>query len=228
MGIYEVKMHIKRLKIVKKILHFKRIIKEKENEEELKKHGLELMGDVEKALKNYGIVYFVDFGTLLGIIREHNFISWDLDIDYGIMISSDFDWNLFEAHMNESGFLKIRQFKYAEKIREQTYKKGTVSIDFLAHNNDKKNSYVFGFFRKEGFIYHSSNEFHVRVGKFAKIVQTKKVIFLGIEVTVPENAEEYLESIYSANWRIPDPDWSEETNPNRTVLEELGHGIFYN
>lgn len=229
MKMYELKMYIKRLSVFKRILKNRNRKEERVKMEELKKEGLELIDGIEETLKEYGIVYFADFGTLLGIIRDHNFISWDNDIDYGILISDNFDWNLFEKHMNKSEFYKIRQFSLHEKIREQTYRKGDLTVDFFGHKNDEVNGVVYGFYRKNGYIYHSKHDFHVREAKFIKIEKTKREAFLGIEVNVPENAEEYLASVYSENWRIPDPNWTDDAKDRKNieVLQDLGRGVFF-
>lgn len=38
-----------------------------------------------KYLNKYNINYWLDFGTLLGCIREHNIIEWDTDADFSIL-----------------------------------------------------------------------------------------------------------------------------------------------
>jgi len=45
------------------------------------------LNDVSKMLEEYGYTYFVDSGTLLGLIRDGDFISWDNDIDIGLIAS---------------------------------------------------------------------------------------------------------------------------------------------
>ena len=104
-----------------------------------------------------------------------------------------------------------------------------MTVDFFGHQNLQDKSMGLGFFRKENYIYQSRNEFHVRKVEYVKIVDTKTVEFLGTTVHVPRNAEEYLESVYTKSWKIPDPKWSDDNNPNRNieVLHELGRGTFY-
>lgn len=229
MTLYEFKMHLKRLGVVKFLLRNKKSKEEDMKRDALRDDGPALIIDIENALKEMNIMFFADYGTLLGIIRDHKFISWDNDLDYGLIIDDSFDWKNFERGLSKCGFRKVREFEFKGCVKEQTYSKGVLTVDFFGHQNLKDKSIGLGFFRKENYIYQSKNEFHVRKVEYVKIVGTKTVGFLGTMVHVPQNAEEYLESVYTKNWKIPDPKWSDDNNPNRNieVLNELGRGTFY-
>lgn len=191
----------------------------KKKNKALHQDGVVTISTIEKALTEYGITYFADYGTLLGIIRDHDFIQWDSDLDYGIIIDDNFDWNKFERHMNQHGFNKIREFSYLGKIKEQTYEKNILTVDFFGKSYENNQFAAYGFIRKPDYQYQSEHEFHVRRRYYAPIKQTKKVPFLGTSVTVPSNAEEYLESVYTINWRIPNADW--DVAKEDKLLEEL-------
>lgn len=54
--------------------------------------------EVTEYLERKGYKYFINFGTLLGIVREGDLIPWDDDID--IAISKDFaETNFFKEHL---------------------------------------------------------------------------------------------------------------------------------
>jgi len=44
----------------------------------------ELLLDTKLVLDKYGVEFWLDHGTLLGAIRDGNFISWERDIDLGV------------------------------------------------------------------------------------------------------------------------------------------------
>jgi hypothetical protein len=52
----------------------------------IQKHGRELLQHVYILLTAEEVTFFVDFGTLLGIIREERLLGHDLDIDFGVII----------------------------------------------------------------------------------------------------------------------------------------------
>ena len=195
----------------------------------LRKNGVETIEMVETALAEYGVTYFADYGTLLGIIREHDFIQWDDDMDYGMIVDDDFDWDKFEQHMNRHGLKKIRQFSLTGKITEQTYsyKNSTLAVDFFAklYDNQRLVSYIY--YRMQEYKYQSEMDFHVRKMMYTIVNATKEVRFKGTHVTVPDNAEQYLESAYSKKWRIPDPVCDIYTlGVELEELSILGKGIF--
>ena len=51
---------------------------------------LEILALIDKICKKHKIRYYADFGTLLGAVRENNFIAWDDDIDI-MMLREDFE-----------------------------------------------------------------------------------------------------------------------------------------
>lgn len=229
MTLYEFKMYLKRLKLVKALLKIRNNKEDSSKQDFLQEEGLDLIKSIEDALEDSNITYFADYGTLLGIIRDNAFISWDNDVDYGLLIDDTFDWKKFEEHMNEYGFKKIRQFLFQNKVSEQTYRIGSLTVDFFGHQKRNNSTLGYGFFRKDNYIYHSKDEFHVRVVEYVKLLGTKTVDFLGVSVHVPVNSEEYLESVYTKSWRTPDPKWSDSNYSDRKVmiLDELGRGYFY-
>ncbi len=53
----------------------------------MKEQLTKLLLDAKTILDSYGVAFWLDSGTLLGAVRENDFIPWEKDIDLGI-------WNL--------------------------------------------------------------------------------------------------------------------------------------
>ena len=49
-----------------------------------RKEGELLLTKFTEALNSNGIMFWLEFGTLLGYYREHDFISHDCDLDFGV------------------------------------------------------------------------------------------------------------------------------------------------
>ena len=80
---------------------------------------LEVLGEVDRVCRKYGLKYFADYGTLIGAVRHGGFIPWDDDFDIS-MIREDY-----------MVFLKV-----AEKELPEGYK--VLSI----YNNHKSKTFL--------------------------------------------------------------------------------------
>ncbi len=45
---------------------------------------MEVLSQVIRVCKKYGLAYFADWGTLLGAVRHHGYVPWDDDIDISL------------------------------------------------------------------------------------------------------------------------------------------------
>ena len=193
----------------------------------LTEQGMQVVEEIENALAGQNVKYFISWGNLLGLVREGHFIKYDNDIDYSIFIDDNFTWEMLEKCMNDAGYKKVRQYSLGGKISEQTYKKGILPVDFFGCRIEGDHTVSYDFFRKDDYTYASKEEMHVLETRYARIDEVKKETYEGVEITVPADPIKYLESVYTENWRVPDPNWCEHTAPGRRVLEELGSKDLY-
>lgn len=187
---------------------------ESEKRAAVQKSGMSAVREVEKALGSTGVKFFLDFGSLLGIVREQKFMDHDNDLDYGIYINERFTWADLEAELVKHKLKKVRQGMFMDQITEQTYRfdDSNLLIDFFYHwkADGYDNTYVF--FMKSGrkYQYPTCSVSRLEMYSFDG-VQT--VLLQGVKFRIPMEPEKYLASIYSENWRIPDPNWVSEKGP---------------
>lgn len=210
--------------------HKKEIERIKVAKETLQNEGLQYLSRIEEVLTKENAKYFVNFGSLLGLLRSGNFISWDTDIDFGIYIDKNFSWSDLETAMNQIGMTLARQFSHNGMVTEQTYKTSKLSVDFFVHVEDEQFSYEYGYFWKKDYRYHSLNDAHVCMFKMYKFPGITKVRIKekGIEFSAPVNADKYLASIYTEDWKKPNPNWVAEKGPAWNELQNtIGHAEFF-
>lgn len=187
---------------------------------DLHRYGFKVIENVDAVLNKNNINYFLDFGSLLGIVRNKDFIAHDLDLDFGILESGEFVWDNLEKLLNEKGLRKIRQFEYDGKITEQTYCIGNLTIDFFIHFRENNHDNAYCYFRKDNYFYDNANVHHVSKLIMYPFEGIKRIQINNIEVNIPNEAEKYLESIYTKDWITPNPNWISENGPAWNELQD--------
>lgn len=222
MKMTELKRKAKKLKnlyvIYYKLIGQKRERQEVENKKrELQENGGNVLVKVDEALKNTGITYFADFGTLLGLVRDNAFMKWDSDMDFGVLSDGKKNeadmWNALENALKNVGLRKKKTCTYDGRIIEQTYSRGVLTIDFFLHFFTENNDNVYLAYKKKSYDYTQDNEYHLTLLKMYRFGKSEIRDFNGIKVSVPYKAESYLASVYSETWRIPNPNWISEKGP---------------
>ena len=88
--------------------------------------GCEVLNVFANALNNENILFWLEFGSLLGFYRDHDFIKHDCDIDFGAFLK---DASVIRNKIISSGFKLIHQYKSSDGGLEECYKYKNTSID---------------------------------------------------------------------------------------------------
>ena len=185
----------------------------------LQRNGNLLMQKIDSALEDKGARFFIDCGTLLGMVRDQKLIAHDRDMDYGIYFDDKFTKEMLDEAMLSIGMKKHREFYFRGRPVEVSYSNGLTNIDFFDHIEDDEFSKVYAFYRDVEKKYPSDKHYSVLEMRRKLITGISRVNISGMDVNIPENAEEYLESAYTENWRIPDPTWSYFSEPGMHRIE---------
>lgn len=181
------------------------------------KYGMEALEVFNKCMNENGHKYSLAFGTLLGAVREHDFIPHDNDIDLAMWID-DYTPKLIED-LERYGI----KHKYAYTIedgkigKEDTFEYKGVQLD------------IFYFYKEaDGKAY--CNDFIYFPGTTSKKDSIKKyggmlprklylplgddlqtVDFKGLQLSIPSNYHELLSFRYGENYMTPIPGWRPQT-----------------
>ena len=216
----QLKRKVKSVPLIGKIYDFvygrrktQRILKQRE-EMFSNNAGLKIVSTISNLLHKEEIVSFPDFGTLLGIVRDGRLLSWDNDIDFGIIMNDSTEWNNLKNILEKNNFTLIHQFKYDDEIFEQTYLYENMSIDFFRHvNMDYYCKYYT--FSQDKKMNDPTVLYDIVESRTVKITELKNKYVNSFEFFIPSNSEVFLADIYGENWRIPDPKFSNGTSPAR-------------
>lgn len=189
-------------------------------QKKLKTDGWNMLSKISSALKKQGIDYFLDSGTLLGMIREGGFISHDTDMDMGVLYENDFTEQKLDKALTSIGLKRHHAFYFHDKPAVITYSFDSIAVDFFMYfKTDIPNRWAqYCFERNVWKTYPSDDVFDVYQAD-CPITGLKTITVNNLELSVPENAEEYLASIYTENWRVPNPNWNYLDSPRAHFLE---------
>lgn len=144
-------------------------------------------------LRQVGIRPFLVDGTLLGAIREGDFIGHDTDVDLGVW-RRDWSPKIIPA-MLAAGFRHHRTFGTPDRGLEYSLKRGNVKLD------------LFFYYEDGDVVYHAAwKDGHPIRYPYPRFT-LKRLVFKGRKFWAPSDPVAFLETKYGPAWRTPVTDW---------------------
>ena len=201
---------VKNLPIIKKLNDKANIELDSKRSELLKENFEEILSVIYNSkLKEYDI--WLDFGTLLGYYRENDFISHDLDMDFGIIIP---DYNKFledEKYLLNNGFSRTKEFYFNDNLVELSYSYKGLNVDFIVYDRkDEKVSSDTIFYMLNALGNPTRYEVYHYEIPFNKLESRN---FKNIDVKVPSNTREYISTLYGEDFETPNSNYNWKENP---------------
>lgn len=178
------------------------------------------------ALLKNDLVFWLDFGTLLGYYRDHDFIKHDFDLDTGAWYK---DHEGIKDALEKAGFERVRHYYFQNRAGlEECYKhcdySTTIDVFYYLKEDDK--NFCFSF---NPLVSMTKKRHLNKVQKSTARKWTHAEIkpipaeFKGINVFVPDLTEDYLKSTYGESFMTPIPNFPVEGRPNMTkyTYEEM-------
>jgi phosphorylcholine metabolism protein LicD len=149
--------------------------------------------------REHSVPLVVDFGTLLGIVRDNDVIEWDDDVDFSVPI---YKYNLFINWLDNE--LEKLSLPVELKIQKYTTKEGVVNSVLLSFESKEVNSFLTSISLRQNDDLHS---IHLPSGgmwyapkKHFERFEIKK--WNGVDLMLPSQYEEYLTFVYG-EWKKP-------------------------
>lgn len=204
----------------------KHLAKKQAINEAFKKEAVDVLKRYSDALMGNGLVFWIDYGTLLGYYREHDFIKHDFDLDTSAWYENH---EQIKKALEKAGFERVRYYylKNRDGLEEcYKHKDYSTTIDVFYYFNEGDKSYCFSFnpipsMTKKRHL-NKVQPSKARMWTFERITPIPAE-FKGVKVYVPENTGAYLASTYGDTFMTPIPNFPIVGRPNLTeyTYEEM-------
>ena len=173
--------------------------------------------DIQNCLEDNSHVFYFDMGTLLGIVRDKKLLKNDMDIDVAIIIDDTTRLGDIRRKMRNYGF-KLKYSYYGQSIgllQDTYYRYGIrVDVSYYRTKNDVNYCYL---------LYEDNGRYNKLVRLSNTIVKkTKKVLFNGVMINIPDDDILYLCERYGPNWDKPDPGYKYWEGPSAKKIDSVG------
>lgn len=188
----------------------------------MKLYGERILVSLNEICSSCGKSVWLEFGTLLGAYREHNFIRHDYDMDLG-MYYDEYDEN-FETALIDSGFKKVHHFFQCrgEKrfLTEVTWEYEGFHVDIFLCVREYGKRHIFCYGKKDEETF-SQNKWEVLDYSLPEAYPLEEVHINNVACKAPAHVVDCLKKYYGAGFMTPDKGSSATDKTDRVNVWDI-------
>lgn len=171
------------------------------------------------SIEKIGKTYFLVDGTLLGFIRENDFIDHDQDIDIGVF-AYDFSYNdllKLVVELDRRGFKPNHFFGNFGQAFEASFIRGGVKLDIFFYHQKPETVYYHAFLNGCKNIERDTLTYEYPIKHFVEL-ECRPFGKEQLHFNVPSQPEKVLEIKYGKDWKTPKTKWDWAYSPLNRVI----------
>ena len=168
--------------------------------------GEELLNVFSEKMNNSGILFWLEFGSLLGFYRDNDFIQHDCDLDFGVFLK---DKDKVHEALRNTKFKLVHLYHAEDGGVEECYRYKNTSIDIF-------------YFREDGDYFYCNTFTRHYPYRINKILRSRKCLvkrinipnqpfikvkFKHADVFIPKDCSRHLEMHYGKTFMTPNPNF---------------------
>ncbi len=219
-----------RLGLYKPVVELINKVKSEVQAQRMRKNGLKMLKAADEVFTQMGVRAFLTYGCLLGAYREHGFISYDPDIDLGVL-EDELPADLHER-MGNAGFHLLRQNYIGStgQVVEETYEYCKLHLDIFIYIKEGNDLYSVIQRKHETKDWKDANatDGFPCDRSYVPVCDFERREFLGLKVYMPVDTDGWLRAIYSDTYMTPIKNWTAKDYKTRIVhTEERSYRKYY-
>lgn len=169
--------------------------------------------------KKINIQLWPEYGTLLGIIRDNDFIKGDLDLDVAVFYE-DSSREISDILQKEGFVLACQISDNNGKLYLEKYLYNKIPVDIYFYHKKNNRFCTYDLIQNSDFTLHEL----MRKGKSIDLYRNeltpfelKKIQFRGMDILIPDNTTEHLIELYGSDYKIPNLNYNCHSRENRYI-----------
>ncbi len=197
----------------------------------INKNAKDILLRIKPVLEECAQDWWLDYGTLLGCVREGKIISHDIDLDFGVLLKDNLsDDGSFQKSMEQAGFVLINKTTVEGVVTMEQYHINDIGFDIFYYRkeNDKlvTNIWYGTYTIMPKRIAYEKNTGYLSETTFT-YTDTKTVKFYEVDCQIPTNYDLYLKEHFGGDYMTPNPNFSHDEERNRVAVEKEYRMYFY-